>query len=437
MIKIYKNEGAGAIFIEDDNGAQFFNSIQAVRLDPTNSTNVSIYDNVKDLYLIYEEDYTFFVDENGAQWGTDAQTTENALNTIFTNSGSPTGQAPTITSSLSVDLELGQTLNYELQGDYIVGVEWDFSLIGGGIVNVEGNVRKILGGSTLALGSYSVPVKAINYNGFDSQTLTINVINPSFVNTKSLDFQNNDWLFGAGVNLQDTFARTGNGSGSSDAWSISFWFKGGTNNSQSQTIFYFGSSSFASGFGHIYLRYRGGSDSLELRYGTNFNFLKLITPNNTLPSGNWKHVLVTYDGGTTGAASGSVTDYYSRFNIFIDGVLQTTTNSNSNFGFTGSIPTDFFRFGRSSSSQYMRNGCRLDYCATWNSDQSANISSIYGPQQKPSDLLLLPNPPNHCWPIGEGSDAFPFLFDIGTSANTTTLQMVGMNQGSFVNDVKS
>ena len=115
MIKIYKNEGAGAIFIEDDNGAQFFNSIQAIRLDPTNSTTLSIYDNVKDLYLIYEEDYTFFVDENSQPWGTDAQTTENALNAIFTNSGSPTGQAPTITSSLNVDVELGQTLNYELQ----------------------------------------------------------------------------------------------------------------------------------------------------------------------------------------------------------------------------------------------------------------------------------------------------------------------------------
>ena len=73
MIKIYKNVGANAIFIEDDNGAQFFNSIQAVILDPA-STKVSIYDNVKDLYLVYEEEYTLFVDENGAQWGTDAQT---------------------------------------------------------------------------------------------------------------------------------------------------------------------------------------------------------------------------------------------------------------------------------------------------------------------------------------------------------------------------
>ena len=42
-IKIYKNQGANAIFIEDDNGAQFFNSIQAVILDPL-STKVSIYD---------------------------------------------------------------------------------------------------------------------------------------------------------------------------------------------------------------------------------------------------------------------------------------------------------------------------------------------------------------------------------------------------------
>ena len=140
MIKIYKNNGANAIFIEDDNGAQFFNSIQAVILDPL-SDNVSIYDNVKNLYLVYEENYTLFVNENSLQWGTDAQTTANALNAIFTNSGTPTGDAPTITSPLTVELQEGDTLNYELIATFGVGYEWDLSNVSG-ITTVEGNIRK-------------------------------------------------------------------------------------------------------------------------------------------------------------------------------------------------------------------------------------------------------------------------------------------------------
>ena len=47
--------------------------------------------------------------------------------------------------------------------------------------------------------------------------------------------------------------------------------------------------------------------------------------------------MVTYDGGTTGSSSGSINDYYSRFKIFIDGVEQTTINSNSNYGITTAL----------------------------------------------------------------------------------------------------
>ena len=89
MIKIYKNDGANAIFIENENGAQFYNSMQALQIDPA-TNKVSIYDNVKDQYLVYEEVFSEFVDGNGNQWGVDATATINALNTIFTNTGTPT-----------------------------------------------------------------------------------------------------------------------------------------------------------------------------------------------------------------------------------------------------------------------------------------------------------------------------------------------------------
>ena len=425
MIKIYKNNGANAIFMEDDNGAQFLNSIQAVILDPL-STKVSIYDNVKDIYLVWEEDHTEFVDENGLSWGSDAQSTCNAMNSIFMNSGTPTGDLPQITSPLSVDMVLGSTLNYELTASFGVGYEWDLSSVSG-VVTVEGNVRKLIGGSSLNTGSYNIPVKAINYNGEDSQTLVLNVTAPSFANTISTEFNNNDWLGGNAGILQNVLGRTGNGSGSSDAWSISFWFKGGTNNSNSQTILYYGSQSS----GNIYLRYRGSDESIEIRYGTTFNFIKLISPNNSLPSGTWKQVIVTYDGGTTGAASGSVNDYYSRFSIFIDGVNQTTANSNNNFGYTGNIDPNDFRIGRYSSGNYMRNGCKVDELAIWDSDQSSNVNSIYN-SGTPANLGNLTNPPLHWWRMGDG-DTYPFISDVGTQASLIFI-MYSMSLSSFVND---
>ena len=72
-----------------------------------------------------------------------------------------------------------------------------------------------------------------------------------------------------------------------------------------------------------------------------------------LTVGQWHQVIVTYDGGTTGASSGSINDYYSRFGFHIDGsdITPTGTFSNANYGFTNSIPTFNFRVGRWNNGQ--------------------------------------------------------------------------------------
>lgn len=427
-IKIYENTDSNAIFIEDDNGAQFYNSIQAVILDPL-SDNVSIYDNVKDLYLVYEENYTLFVNENSLQWGVDAQTTANALNAIFMHSGSPSGQAPTITSPLSTNLQQGDILNYELTANFGVGYEWDLSAVPG-VVTVEGNVRKLIGGSSLPVGSYNIPIKAINYNGEDSQTLVLNVTGPSFSNTKSLQFQNNDWLGGNAGILQNVLGRVANGSGANDAWSISFWFNPGTANNASQTIFYFGAQDVVNQ-GSIQIKYNGSLNRLEMRYGSNNNRLNFSTAQNSFPVGTWKHVLVTYDGGTTGSASGSVNNYYSRFNIYVDGANIATQNTNNNFGYSGSIQPQNCRVGRFNSGQYLRNSCKVDELAIWDSDRGADVSTIYN-GGTPTDLSTLSNAPLHWWRMGDG-DTFPFVFDVGSQANLI-FQMNSMSAASFVND---
>jgi len=429
MITIYRDNAANAIFIEDANGVQFLNSLQAT----VDNGFCSIHDLARDIDLVSSAAFSEYVDENGNGYGNDATEVCNALNAIFQSSGTPTGSVPEITSSLTISLVEGQTLNYELTANYGVGYEWDLSNVSG-VTTVEGNVRKIIGGSSLAVGTYNIPVKAINYNGEDSETIVLTVSTPPFANTRSVRFNQNDWLGGNAALIQ-SLERSGNGSGSGDAWSVSFYFKAGTSNNQEQTILYYGSNDVANG-NHIRVYWNGDNTARQkiiLRYGTNNNNLELATPVGSVASSDgWQHFLITYDGGTTGASSGDISDYYSRFSIYIDGVSQTTTNSNSNYGITTGLTGQNFRVGRYNSASYMRNSCLVDELAIWDSDQSSNVSSIYK-NGTPFDLSTLGTQPKHWWRMGDG-DTYPNLQDNGTEANCT-LVMYNMTAADIVNDV--
>ena len=427
MIKIYKNVAANSIFIEDPNGARFINSLQAVRLDPNNN-KLSIFDNVENIYLVYEQDFSLFVNENGQQWGGDAGEAEGELNAIFQDSGTGTTNLPVITSPLVVEKVQGATLSYELTANFGVGTEWDLTSVDG-VTTVDGNMRRLIGGSNLPLGSYNIPVKSINYNGEDSQVLVLNVTQPAFANTFSVDFENNNWLGGNAGILQNVFGRPGNGSGASDAWTWAQYIRAGSFNSNAQTLFYCGSADVSNG-GHIYIRVRGNDDSLEVRYGSDFNFIKLRTQPGSLPVSAWTHIAVCYDGGATGSSSGNLNDYYSTIKIYINNVLQTTINSHSNFGYSGSIQTQNFRIGRYSSGNYLR-ASQLDEMCIFDSDQSANVGALYN-NGVPFDLSTLSTSPLHWWRCGDG-DTYPYMFDNGT-ANNLILQMYGMSAGSFVNN---
>ena len=422
---IYRDNEANAIFIEDANGAQFLNSLHAT----VDNSLVSITDTAKNFDLVSGLSHTEIVDQNGDEYGATPTEACDALNAIFQASGS-TGEVPVITSNTSVNLTQGETLNYELIADYGVGYEWDN--LPSGVVTVDGNIRKLIGGSSLTVGTYTPTVKAINYFGEDSETITITVSDPPFSNTKSVQFQNQDWLGANASLLNSILGRSGNGSGSSDAWSISLYWKGSSAN-QGQTIFYFGDNDVANG-GYIQLMQinSSGNKLLRLKYGTNNNNLRLQTTAGTINTNTWHHILITYDGGTTGSSSADINDYYSRFKIFVDGVEQTTNNSNSNYGYTGSIDPDNLRVGRFSSGNYMRNGSKVDELALWGSDQSGNISDIYN-GGTPFDLTTLSSPPPHWIRMGDG-DTYPLLQDSGTVGNCI-FQMYNMTVADIVNDV--
>ncbi len=430
-ITIYKDSSANAIFIEDANGVQFLNSLQAT----TANGFCSIHDLAKNLDIVTSVDYAEFVDENGINYGNTAIEVCNALNALFSTSGTSGTELPDITSSLAINLVEGETLNYELTADYGVGYEWDLSSVSG-VTTVDGNVRKLVGGSSLSAGTYNIPVKAINYNGEDSKTIVLTVSTPPFSNTKSVKFNNNDYLGANASLLAGILGRSSNGSGSADAWTISCYFKAGSGSQLAQTIFFYGSDD-TNNSPYISLKWNGSNSNkqrLEFTYGTNFNYISFLTSIGSLPyDNNWHHIMVAYDGGTTGSSSNGVNNYYSRFKIFIDGNVQTTINSNSNFGYSSGLSASKMQIGRTGASFWsLRNNCKLDEFAIWDSDQSGNVSSIYN-SGSPFDLSTLTTGPNHWWRMGDG-DTYPFLQDSGSQANCV-FQMYNMTSADIVNDV--
>ncbi|MCJ8334770.1 MAG: hypothetical protein MJH10_11060 [Epibacterium sp.] len=433
-VRVYRDDEANSVVIETGSdgsiGMRFNNELRAIGngdgtcsiLNPPKSTDTEDYAEVSS--LLFSE----FVDENNNALGVDEASTTNALNTILRHTGDPAGTPPVITSATAITVSDGDVVNYTLEADAGVGYEW--SNIPAGLSVQNGNLRKLIGTITGGAGVYTPTMTATNYYGQDTETLTITVTS-SFANTKSINFNNQDYLGANAALLDPILGRAGNGSGASDAWSIAMYFKGGTSNNASQTIFYFGDNDVTNQ-GHIYMRYIGSSDSLRFQYGSANNHVRWTGPANLLPQGTWKHIMVVYDGGTTGSASGSVSNYYNRFRIFVDGVDVTNSGtwSNSNFGYSGGIDADNLRVGRYASGNYMRNNCRVDELAIWEGDERANIDDIYN-SGVPFDLSGLSSPPDHWWRMGDG-DSYPTIQD---NVGTAHFVMYNMTAADIVNDV--
>lgn len=418
MIKVYREDAANAVVIDDGSrgsgGMRFNNELRAIGngdgtvsiLSPTRSTSA------EEFAEVFAVGFADFADENGTQLANDEPLTVNALNAILRHTGGATGNTPVITSSTTINVTDGDTINYELIASYGVGYKWDN--LPAGLVVPSNNEQKLIGVIADGPGTYSVTMTAVNYYGVDTKTLTIIVATPPFSNTRSVQFNNQDYLGANASLLSGVLGRNSNGSGASDAWTISLFFKPSTS-TNGQTIFYFGDNDAANG-GYINIRFIGQTDRIRLQYGSNNNYLRFQSGASAVTAGTWHHLMFTYDGGSTGAASDQMATYYGRFKVFIDGVnvISSGNWSHNNFGNTGGIDADNLRVGRFTSGNYMRDGCKVDELAIWDSDQSANISDIYN-SGTPHDLSDLTEAPEHWWRMGDG-DTYPHIVDnIGTA----------------------
>ncbi len=423
-VTIYRDSEANAIFIEDSNGVQFLNSLQAFMLNPLDVV-VSIKDLAREIEVFTGIPFAEFIDETASQHGANATDTTNNLNALFASGGG--FAAPVITSSLSINTTENVGINYEMIATGGVGYEW--SNLPAGLVTADGNIRKLIG-SIAVDGVYTPTMTAVNFFGSDTETLTITVSNPPYSNTKSVKFNNSDYC-DATANTSNPFYRPTNGVGSIDAWTVSGWFKGGTSSDQNQTIISFGGTD-KDNEGRVWIYWNGNSskERLVLKYGSEDDWIKLETPDNAMVEGDWVHFIVTYDGGTTGIDGNDINDYYSRFAIWIDGVSQTLITSNNNDGWGSSIKDEQFRIGEVVfGSKHMRNNDFVDEISIWSSDQTANVAAIYN-SGTTHDLSSLTTPPDNWWRMGDG-DTFPDLQD---NIGSLDFEMFNMTAGDIVND---
>lgn len=352
-----------------------------------------------------------FVDADGVAYGADETETVNALNALFTESALA---VPTVTSATTVSVGTNTPVNYTVTGENIVGIEW--GSIPAGLAPSLANRRVLTGEITIA-GTYPVDVTVTN--GFGTTTATISfVVVSTFADTKSVRFNNADFMqFDPPITATD---RAGNGAGAGDAWSIACWFKGSLNTNTAQTIWSFGNAPLNTQ-GTAWLYWGGrNNNNVVFRYGSNTNRLQLQTDANTVLYDQWHHVMITYDGGTTGVSSGSLADYYSRFTILIDGVAVSTTNSNSNYGYSGNVNSLYSRLGRTTSGQYNK-GSLINEVAIWGSDQSANVGAIYN-GGAPHNLNALGTAPDHWHRMGD-DDTFPTMADNSGGSDGTLYNM--------------
>ena len=253
-------------------------------------------------------------------------------------------------------------------------------------------------------------------------TVTITVDEVAYTNSKSLNFNGStSYMQGNPVNM-NALERATNGDGS--AWTISMWVKP-SSNTATQTLMVYGAGDDYNG-GAITLKQQGGS-SLVLNYGTVYNSIILVV-GNAFTSGSWQHVLVTFDGGTTGSVPANSSDYYSRFNIYIDGVLQTAIGVATGGGYNGVIsganPSDnIYRIGRASNVHNNYYDGTINQIAIWNTDQSANVSTIYD-SGSTQNLSLLTNAPTHYYEI---ETSVTTITDIEGSADLTGYNFVNAN----------
>ena len=179
--------------------------------------------------------------------------------------------------------------------------------------------------------------------------------------------------------------RAANGTGSSDAWSISMWVKPSTDTT-SQALFYYGGNNLTTKGAIQISQFSGGN--VLLRFGDGTDFIAYFGLGN-FTTGSWNHILATYSGADTINANGGA----AAFTFKINGANGISQIQAGGAGYSGSILDETFKVGSHNSANYLKGGT-VHQVAIWDSDQSANLATIYN-SGATQDLSLLTPAPAH------------------------------------------
>ena len=212
----------------------------------------------------------------------------------------------------------------------------------------------------------------------------------SFTNTKSIQLDGVDDYVDCGnpTSLQITGKLT-----------ISAWVKTTNTSTTSIIVGKDGVSPYSTRSYQIQLASTGEAKFVIFKSGS---VIELVIGTTLVNDGNWHHVMGVNDG--------------TDLKIYVDGTLEGT-----NIGSGGAIQngTANLNIGRrqGNGANELEFLGKIDEVAVWNSDQSANVSTIYNGGM-PNDISSLS--PLSWWRCGDG-DTAPRLTDNGSASNDGTM----------------
>lgn len=355
----------------------------------------------------------------------------NEMNALFTQTGSSSGNPPVLTSPDSVNTTQNVSIVYDLTANNLGGLYW--TSMPTGLAPTLADTRRLEGVLT-TIGSFQAVGTMSNAFGATVATITFNV-SAGFVNSKSTYFRRVVGQVQGTVPVPTSFPmyRLDNDTGA--AWSISLWFY---NNNRNNTMTLF---EYAIGSNNSRNRVNvftiGSSGDFGVLYGDNSDYIDVQVEGETGKNA-WYHVVVTYDGGTTGDTPGSVTDYYSRFQIFINDTKYVQghpkfSGSNGNSGFTGGFAgAAQIRFGRSNGNPTQGFDGWVDEVSMYTRVLSdADVTTIYNGGDAGIDLVGSGLTPTHWWQMGDGS-VYPASDDNAGSFDLTLINKLSSDIQNFV-----
>lgn len=378
----------------------------------------------------------------------DAGTVSIDISTLLNGTGGLTVAKPSI-ADLTYTVTEGTPLNIQLSvngaGNHVT--MWYATSAPPSWAALSQDSGAVMGTAPAYTGSsdtYTFTVNAANPHGSDGATITINVIE----STSSTTFGKHVFLDGVNEYLKqhsnsinlNPLRRASNGDGR--AWTVSCLFK---HIPSPATIGWLWTQSEGTNTGsqpRLGLKVNPDTGQAVIHLGTSYNKIIVASAAGAISAG-WNSLTVTFDGGTTGAQSGTLSAYYSRFKLYstdlVTGVVTeiALTGAHGNYGFTGDL-TGRFVVGANYSNNYTVEAA-INYVGVTNSVlSSSDIGGLTnGYALDPLGWMALNSitdpTDDHIWLMGDGTgDVHPHIYNqVDPTHDNTRLNMSGMVAGDI------